>query len=104
DGTLSIVPEGAQPNSQVAVDRIRLLNPDRDAVAKGADGLFRSSEPLTPDASVRLIPASLEGSNVNAVGEMVRMIELSRQFENQIKLMTTAQEMDASSAQLMRLE
>ena len=78
DGTVSIVPQGAEPNAQVAIDRIRLLNPAREDLEKGEDGLFRTPGVLEPDAAVRLIPGALESSNVIAVGEMVQMIELSR--------------------------
>jgi flagellar basal-body rod protein FlgF len=45
---------------------------------------------------------SLEMSNVNSVGAMVRMIELSRSFELQVKMMKTAEENDRASAELMR--
>lgn len=106
DGTVSIVPLGEQANAVVALDRIRLLNPPRAVIEKGADGLLRVNDGVEtgPDAGVRLATGSLESSNVNPVESMVRMIELSRQFESHVRLMNTAQELDASSAQLMRLE
>ena len=104
DGTVSIVPLGQDPNAQVALDRIRLVNPAQDTLKKGLDGLFRSAQPVAADASVRLVQGALEGSNVSAVGEMVSMIELSRQFETQVRLMSMAQEMDTSTARLMQLE
>jgi len=106
DGTVSIVPLGEQANAVVALDRIRLLNPPREVIEKGADGLLRVTDDVesVPDAGVRLATGTLEGSNVNPVESMVRMIELSRQFESHVRLMNTAQELDASSAQLMRLE
>lgn len=106
DGTVSIVPLGEQANAVVALDRIRLLNPPREVIEKGADGLLRVTDGVEtePDAGVRLATGSLETSNVNPVESMVRMIELSRQFESHVRLMNTAQELDASSAQLMRLE
>jgi flagellar basal-body rod protein FlgF len=106
DGTVSIVPEGELPNAVVALDRIRLVNPAPGDIDKGADGMLRVAEDVEtePDAAVRLIPGALESSNVNPVEAMVRMIELSRQFETHVRLMNTAQELDASSAQLMRME
>jgi flagellar basal-body rod protein FlgF len=106
DGTVSIVPEGELPNAVVALDRIRLVNPAPEDIDKGADGMLRVAEGVEtePDAAVRLIPGALESSNVNPVEAMVRMIELSRQFETHVRLMNTAQELDASSAQLMRME
>ena len=46
---------------------------------------------------------SLEGSNVNASTALVDMIDASRSWETQIKMLTTAQEMDKSSTALMQL-
>ncbi|MFL6620651.1 MAG: flagellar basal body rod C-terminal domain-containing protein [Povalibacter sp.] len=44
----------------------------------------------------------LESSNVNVANAMVKMIELSRQFDLQVKAMHTADENAASAAQLLR--
>ncbi|MCH8134475.1 MAG: hypothetical protein IIB77_00680 [Proteobacteria bacterium] len=55
------------------------------------------------DASVRIFSGTLEGSNVNAVSEMVKMIDLARRFEAQVKLMRSAQENDAALVKLMSL-
>ena len=107
DGTISIVPLGEDPNTLLAVDRIKLVNPDVASLNKGLDGLVRMTGPgdkeLIPDASVKLISGSLESSNVNTVEAMVTMIQLGRQFETQVKMMETAEELDNSSAQLMRI-
>lgn len=46
----------------------------------------------------------LESSNVNPVSAMVHMIELARQYEMHVRMMSTAQELDTASTQLMRLE
>ena len=46
----------------------------------------------------------LESSNVNPVSAMVQMIELSRQYEMHVRMMSTAEELDTASTQLMRLE
>ena len=45
----------------------------------------------------------LEGSNVNAVSEMVDLITLQRQFDMQVKMMKTAEEVDTSQDRLLRL-
>ncbi len=41
-------------------------------------------------------------SNVNATAALVNMIEASRAWENQIKLIQTAKEIDSGGASLMR--
>lgn len=106
DGTVSIVPLGEQANAVAVLDRIKLVNPPSADITKGPDGLLRAAEDaeLVPAAEVRLASGTLEGSNVNPVAAMVRMIELSRQFEMHVRVMSLAEELDTASAQLMRLE
>ncbi|MEH6616206.1 MAG: flagellar basal body rod protein FlgF [Porticoccus sp.] len=105
DGTISIVPLGEDPNTLAVIDRIKLVNPDTSLLAKNRQGLvqIKGGEPAIPDAGVGLISKSLESSNVNPVESMVRMIELARQFETHVKMMKTAEKLDSSSAELMRL-
>ncbi|PSU29913.1 flagellar basal-body rod protein FlgF [Photobacterium lutimaris] len=107
DGTVSILPQGAPPEAMVAVNRIKLVSPNNSDLFKDVDGLFKPTTPnpqgLEADAGVSLLSGALEGSNVNAVGEMVSMIDLQRHFEMQVKLMKTAEDMDKSSSSLMRI-
>ncbi|RXJ72898.1 flagellar basal-body rod protein FlgF [Veronia nyctiphanis] len=106
DGTVSVLPKGAPPEAIQVVDRIKLVRPDNQELVKGSDGLFRSTQPgeiYPADAGVTLEKGMLEGSNVNAVGEMTSLIELQRHFEMQVKLMKTAEEMDQASSSLLRL-
>ncbi|MFK8047116.1 MAG: flagellar basal body rod protein FlgF [Halioglobus sp.] len=105
DGTISIVPLGEDPNTLAVVDRIKLVNPDPQNLEKGREGLLktRDGEPLVADANVRMTSGSLESSNVDTVGSMVHMIELARQFENHVKMMKTAENLDQASAALMEL-
>jgi len=104
DGTISIVPQGAPPNELAVIDRIKLVNPQYDQMEKGTDGLMRlkSGEDAPAAAEQRLVSGALEASNVNIVNEMVDMIELSRRFEMQVKMMKTAEDLASSSASLLR--
>jgi len=106
DGTISIVPLGEAPNAQAVLDRIKLVSPPTESLIKTEFGLLQANGGLSlePDANVRLTTGALESSNVNPVSAMVRMIELSRQFEHYIKLMKVGEEIDTSSASLMRLQ
>ncbi len=94
DGTITIRPVGAQPNETAIVDRIKLVNPEANALYKNEQGLFKSSEVeiFDEDATVFLQTGSLEGSNVSVVEELTNMIALSRRFEVQIKLMASVEE------------
>lgn len=55
------------------------------------------------DATARMLSGAVEGSNVNTVESMVGMIAASRQFEQQMKLLQTAETNDKSAAQLLSL-
>ncbi len=105
DGTISIQPLGDNPDTMVVVDRIKLVNPPREQLRKGADGLMRLDNGTTvrPDAGVSLVSGSLEQSNVNSVAAMVRMIELARQYEAHIKLMRAAEDNDKAAAQIIQM-
>ena len=105
DGIVSVRPIGQTANTLAEVDRIKLVNPQLSDLEKGEDGLFRmkEGESAPADAIVKIIPGSLEGSNVNAIAEMVNMINLQRQYEMQIKAMKAVEENDSAAAQTMRL-
>jgi len=104
DGTIMIQPEGAPSTIQEEAGRIKLVNPDTRLIEKGNDGLFRRKDgnQELADVNVRVQNGMLESSNVNPVNEMTEMIALQRQFEMQLKLMKTAEDIDASSAALLR--
>ena len=105
DGQIWIVPQGGDPKAPQAVDTIKLVSPQGSTIKKGIDGLFHveggGALPSDPDAT--LTAKSLEGSNVNASATLVDMIDASRSWEAQIKMLTTAQELDKSSASLMSI-
>ena len=105
DGTISIRPVGQAASTLAAVDRIKLVNPDKAELQKRPDGLLEmiSGEVQPPDANVTLTAGALEASNVNPIDALVTMIELARQFEMQIKLMEKADATDQASATLLRL-
>jgi len=104
DGQISIVPQGQSAESLAVVDRIRLVNPPREALVAGANGLYRMADgsEAPPDAAVEIASGQLEASNVNAAAALVEMIELSRAYEMQVRLMHTADENDAAAARLIR--
>ncbi|MEF8698718.1 MAG: flagellar basal-body rod protein FlgF [Candidatus Accumulibacter sp. UW26] len=107
DGTVSSIPRfgaGAINNVNV-VGRIKLVNPPENDLVRGDDGLFRTRDGAAApaDENVRLVSAALEGSNVNSVDAMVRMISLARQFEMQIKMLQTADANANAASQLLTM-
>ena len=106
DGTVSIVPVGEQPNAVAVLDRIKLVNPPVESLEKSEEGLIVSNGGLESDAdaNVSLVTGSLEGSNVSTVSAMVEMIELARQFESEVNMLESAEEVDADRIRLVRVE
>ena len=105
DGTLTVVVLGEAPDVLATVDRIKLVNPDPQALVKGGDGLLRLRGGATAvvDANVRLLPGFLEASNVNVVSEFTDFISLARQYEMNVKLMQTVDENAQASARLLQI-
>ena len=106
DGTISVVPQGAPADAIEIVDRIKLTSTNNRSLYKDVNGVFRSKDPnaeYETDANVKLLTGALEGSNVNAIGEMTNLIDLQRQFEMQVKMMSTAEDMDKASDSLLRM-
>lgn len=106
DGTVSIVPLGQGPESLATVDRIRLVEIAPNELEKSNDGLMRMRNGGNAEvsANVRIGSGNLEASNVNSVDAMVNMISLSRHFEMQVKMMSTAETLDEAGGRLMRME
>lgn len=104
DGTIMVQPEGAPSTVQEEVGRIKLVNPDVRMLEKGNDGLFRRKDGQAElaDINVKVLGGTLESSNVNPINEMTDMIALQRQFEMQLKMMKTAEEIDSSASSLLR--
>lgn len=101
DGTVSVKTAG-----QVAVTtvgRLKLVNPPQEELIKGGDGLFRlkSGEPAEADPNVRVAEGTLEGSNVNVVESMIGMIAAARQFELQMKLLSSAEQNEQKASALI---
>lgn len=92
DGTISTIPDGSLPNAITTIGNLKLVNPPPDQLARGADGLFRLKDGTAApaDPTTQIASGNLEGSNVSTVKALVDMISLSRKFDMQMKMLTTA--------------
>jgi flagellar basal-body rod protein FlgF len=101
DGTVTV--KAASSKTPTTVGQLKLVNPPSSELAKGSDGLFRTQggEPAEADASVRVADGTLEGSNVNVVESMVGMIAASRQFELQMKMLSTAEQNEQKASSVI---
>lgn len=104
DGTITVHPQGAPRNVIEEAGRLQLVNPDKSQLFKDTDGLFRlkGGGEFENDAGVQVASGMIEGSNVNTISEMVDLINLQRQFDTQVKMMKTAEEIDRSQDRLLR--
>ncbi|MEQ1515626.1 MAG: flagellar basal-body rod protein FlgF [Usitatibacteraceae bacterium] len=102
DGTVSAVAAGNSKSVNV-VGRIKLVNPPAASLVKGGDGLLRTNDGSAPaaDPAVKLVDGTLEGSNVNMVDALVGMISVARQFETQMRLMSTAEQNSRDANKLL---
>jgi flagellar basal-body rod protein FlgF len=103
DGTVSALMPGDPPTAIATVDQLKLVNPDPATLTHSDDGLYRtaSGDPADADPTVSVVPAALEGSNVNPVSAMVDMITNARQFQMQTKLLENASQNDQSADKLL---
>lgn len=105
DGTISIVPQGGDPNQPQEIDRLKLVSTKGSETRKGLDNLIRvtGGGALPQDLDATVQSASLEESNVNLTEALIAMIENQRSYEIQANLLKEAKDMDSSAASLMRL-
>ena len=98
DGTVSA--KGTD-GKLTAVGRLKLVTPEAP-LTRGVDGLFRAPDgDLPADTNARVQDGALEGSNVSPVETMVAMISAARQFEAQMKMLSTAEGNEKAAAQLL---
>jgi flagellar basal-body rod protein FlgF len=98
DGTVSVTDINGHSNS---VGKLKLVTPEAP-LTRGVDGLFRAADgDLSADPLARVQDGALEGSNVSAVETMVAMIAAARQFEAQMKSLSTAEGNDKAASQLL---
>ena len=105
DGTV-LATDPAQGNAPPeAIGRLKLATTTGTAVAKGLNGLFQviGGGILPTDDAARLIPGSLEKSNVNPTQVLVDMVDAQRLFEMRAKVVSTAKDNDEKSTALMAL-
>ena len=104
DGTISASPTSGRAAVNV-LGRLKLVNPADGELARGDDGLFRMASGGTApvDNAVVLASSAIEGSNVNAVEQMIAMISHARAFETHMKMLQSAEQNDRQANQLLSL-
>ena len=105
DGTVSALLAGITPAIVTTVGRLKLVNPASKNMTRGDYGLFRQRNGVVAEAdpSVVVVGGALEGSNVNVVEAMVRMISLGRQFDLNMSVLKNADSNATKANQLLSL-
>jgi Flagellar basal body rod protein len=117
--TLSFGPDGAvyasdvtqQGQAPVQIGQLFLRDAANADLVRRVDGLFTpvagnataTGDISTSNAAVSITPGALEASNASAMEAMVRMIDLSRSFETNIRIMRETKDLDQQGASMMRL-
>jgi flagellar basal-body rod protein FlgF len=101
-------PADQGPNSGVLIDRLLMRDATNTPLERRLDGLFQVSGQV-PGTDIQagnafntLSPKTLEGSNVNALEVMVKLMEQSRSFEQNVNVIKQTKDTDASGASMMR--
>ncbi len=91
----------------VLIDRIMLRDASQTPLERREDGLYRvvgkpnEDIPITGKLTT-LSPETLEGSNVNAMEVMVKLMDQSRSFEMQVNVIKQSKDVDESGGSMMR--
>jgi flagellar basal-body rod protein FlgF len=103
-GRITVVPAGGDTKQAQLVDQLKIVAPGGQPLAKAQSGLLVAVNGILPDdPDARVQSGALEGSNVQATEALVEMIEASRAWDNQLKLLNTARDLDTSTADLMKM-
>ena len=111
DGTLSALGAGDKRTTIAQVGKIKKVHLERNEIIRGDDGFFHATQDtlndrgavLPDNPNAKIMSGVLEGSNVNPVTAMVNLISHSRQFEMQMKQISTADENAQKANQILSL-
>jgi flagellar basal-body rod protein FlgF len=92
----------------VLIGNLLLRDSSTTPLQRREDGLFAvagapKGQDITPGPiKPGLTSGALEGSNVNAIGVMVKMMDQSRSFEMQVNMIKESKSCDESGATMMK--
>jgi flagellar basal-body rod protein FlgF len=101
-------PAQAGVAAPVLLDRILLRDASQVSLERREDSLYKVvGKPNGEDIPVTgklatLTPETLEGSNVNAMEVMVKLMDQSRSFEMQVNVIKQNKDVDESGGSMMR--
>ena len=104
-GEILVQQAGAPDGELTSVGFIGSTTSQLEQLIKSLDGNIRKIDGTVPDPdqTAKFGQGYLESSNVNAIEELVRNIDMQRQFEINVKLIKKASDLDSAGAKLLDL-
>ena len=108
NGQLFIQPIGAEPGVRQLVNQIATSSSEGLGLIKDVDGTIRPDggfvrEQFVADQNVRLKQGYLETSNVSVFDELVNNVDIQKQYQLNVKLISLAKQLDEAGASLLKL-
>ena len=110
DGTVYASSLANPENAPIEIGQLMLRDASAMPLTRREDGLFEPLDELyrgtdfpTGPRAASLQSGALEGSNVNPINAMVRMMDFSRSFEAQINVIKESESIDETGSTMMRL-
>jgi len=105
NGEVIIEPLNSPVGTKQTIGQLALTFAAEKELKKYPDGEIRPADGSVPeiDQQVSLVPQHVELSNVNITDELINSIEDQRQYEINIKLISSASEIDEAGASLIRM-
>ncbi|MCG9656425.1 flagellar basal body rod protein FlgF [Vibrio mediterranei] len=102
NGLISVTPIGGE--ASVEVGALKLVKPEYDEMTMHASGHFvpKGGDVLAEDFTVQVRSGYLEASNVSSLEELVSIMSLTRQYEMQIEVMASADEIAQIGNKLLK--
>ena len=104
-GEVLVQQPGAPTGELISAGFIGSTTSQLDQLTKSLDGQIRKADGTVPDPDQtgKFGQGFLEGSNVNAIEELVKNLDMQRQFEINVKLIKKASDLDSAGTKLMSL-
>jgi len=104
-GEVLVQQPGAPTGELTSAGFIGSTTSQLDQLTKSLDGHIRKADGTVPDPDQtgKFGQGFLEGSNVNAIEELVKNLDMQRQFEINVKLIKKASDLDSATTKLMSL-
>jgi flagellar basal-body rod protein FlgF len=100
DSTINIATDGTITAASGRRGRLGIVTfPNEQAMNAVGDSMFKTDQKPTPTQNVKILSGMLEGSNVEPVIELTKMVDVLRSYESTAKLLQTYEDLQRESIQ-----